>query len=127
MSDAAAATTVVVTRDLRRMASKLPRLAAVGDGDVVVAGDFNATRDLRESRRRLRDGYRDAAEQVGAGLTRTQPADIWLPPVFAGRPHSAARHDGDVGAHPARRRRRTVPTPRMHPRRFRLRGVFADR
>jgi endonuclease/exonuclease/phosphatase (EEP) superfamily protein YafD len=69
--------------DLRRMADKLPQLSATADGAVIVAGDFNATRDLREFRGLLRDGYRDAAEQAGAGLTRTHPADIWLPPVFA--------------------------------------------
>jgi endonuclease/exonuclease/phosphatase (EEP) superfamily protein YafD len=69
--------------DLHRMAEKLPQLAAAADGAVMVAGDFNATRDIREFRRLLRDGYRDAAEQAGAGLTRTHPADIWLPPVFA--------------------------------------------
>jgi endonuclease/exonuclease/phosphatase (EEP) superfamily protein YafD len=69
--------------DLRRMADKLRRLAAAAEGAVIVAGDFNATRDLREFRALLRDGYRDAAEQAGAGLTRTHPADIWLPPVFA--------------------------------------------
>jgi endonuclease/exonuclease/phosphatase (EEP) superfamily protein YafD len=69
--------------DLRRMADKLRGLAAAADGAVIVAGDFNATRDLREFRVLLRDGYRDAAEQAGAGLTRTHPADIWLPPVFA--------------------------------------------
>lgn len=69
--------------DLGRMAKKLPQLAGASDGAVMVAGDFNATRDLREFRRLLRDGYRDAAEQAGAGLTRTHPADIWLPPVFA--------------------------------------------
>src|SRR5829696_477172 len=55
--------------DLHGMAEKLRQLAAAGDGAVVVAGDFNATRDLREFRRLLRDGYRDAAEQAGAGLT----------------------------------------------------------
>jgi endonuclease/exonuclease/phosphatase (EEP) superfamily protein YafD len=69
--------------DLDRIARKLPQLAGASDGAVMVAGDFNATRDLREFRRLLRDGYRDAAEQAGAGLTRTHPADIWLPPVFA--------------------------------------------
>jgi endonuclease/exonuclease/phosphatase (EEP) superfamily protein YafD len=69
--------------DLERMAEKLPQLAGAGDGAVMVAGDFNATRDIREFRRLLRDGYRDAAEQAGAGLTRTHPADIRLPPVFA--------------------------------------------
>jgi endonuclease/exonuclease/phosphatase (EEP) superfamily protein YafD len=69
--------------DLDRMAKTLPQFGAAGDGAVVVAGDFNATRDIREFRRLLRGGYRDAAEQAGAGLTRTHPADIWLPPVFA--------------------------------------------
>ena len=70
--------------DLRRMAEKLPQLAESADGAVMVAGDFNATRDIREFRRLLRNGYRDAAEQAGAALlTRTHPADIWLPPVFA--------------------------------------------
>jgi len=69
--------------DLDRMAKTLPQFGATGDGAVVVAGDFNATRDIREFRRLLRGGYRDAAEQAGAGLTRTHPADIWLPPVFA--------------------------------------------
>ena len=70
--------------DFDRMAAKLPQLAAGGDGAVIVAGDFNATRDLREFRRLLRDGYRDAAEQAGAGLTRTHPDDVRvLPPLFA--------------------------------------------
>ena len=31
----------------------------------------------------LCDGYHDAAAQAGAGLTRTDPADIFLPPLFA--------------------------------------------
>jgi hypothetical protein len=40
--------------------------------------------DNLEFRRLLRGGYRDAAEQAGAGLTRTHPADVpLLPPVFA--------------------------------------------
>jgi endonuclease/exonuclease/phosphatase (EEP) superfamily protein YafD len=69
--------------DLARMAEKLPQLAMTGDGAVIVAGDFNATRDIREFRRLLRDGYPDTAEQAGAGLTRTHPADISLPTVFA--------------------------------------------
>jgi endonuclease/exonuclease/phosphatase (EEP) superfamily protein YafD len=70
--------------DLARLAEKLPRLAAACEGAVIVAGDFNATRDLREYRNLLRDGFRDAAEQAGAGLTRTHPADVRaLPPLFA--------------------------------------------
>jgi hypothetical protein len=42
---------------------------------VILAGD--------EFRRLLRDGYRDSAGQAGAGLTRTHPADIFLPPLLA--------------------------------------------
>jgi endonuclease/exonuclease/phosphatase (EEP) superfamily protein YafD len=69
--------------DLDRLATKLQKIAAGAGGPVLVAGDLNATPDIREFRRLLRDGYRDAAEQAGAGLTRTHPADIFLPPVFA--------------------------------------------
>jgi len=70
--------------DLARLAEKLPRLAAAGEGPVIVAGDFNATRDLREFRHLLRDGFGDAAAQAGAGLTRTHPADVRaLPALFA--------------------------------------------
>jgi endonuclease/exonuclease/phosphatase (EEP) superfamily protein YafD len=49
----------------------------------MVGGDLNATAAMREFQRLLRDGYHDAAEQAGAGLTRTHPADIVVPPVFA--------------------------------------------
>jgi endonuclease/exonuclease/phosphatase (EEP) superfamily protein YafD len=69
--------------DLSRLATVLSDIGASAEGPVIVAGDLNATPDVLEFRRLLRDGYRDAAEQAGAGLTRTHPADIWLPPVFA--------------------------------------------
>jgi endonuclease/exonuclease/phosphatase (EEP) superfamily protein YafD len=50
----------------------------------MLAADLNATPDNLEFRRLLHDGYRDAAEQAGAGLTRTHPSDVrLLPPVFA--------------------------------------------
>jgi endonuclease/exonuclease/phosphatase (EEP) superfamily protein YafD len=65
--------------DLARLRTVLGELG----GTVILAGDLNATPDALEFRRLLRDGYRDAAEQAGAGLTRTHPADIVLPPVFA--------------------------------------------
>ena len=39
----------------------------------VLAGDFNATLDHGELRRLLGTGYRDAADEVGAGLTPTWP------------------------------------------------------
>ncbi|WP_285749946.1 endonuclease/exonuclease/phosphatase family protein [Lentzea sp. NBRC 105346] len=49
----------------------------------VLAGDFNATLDHVALRRLLNAGYVDAADQVGAGLVHTWPAQIsfWPPPV----------------------------------------------
>ncbi|RKT52185.1 endonuclease/exonuclease/phosphatase family protein [Saccharothrix australiensis] len=48
----------------------------------VLAGDFNATLDHVGLRRLLNHGYVDAADQVGAGLDPTWPADaVWPPPV----------------------------------------------
>jgi endonuclease/exonuclease/phosphatase (EEP) superfamily protein YafD len=70
--------------DLDRLATKLQKISADAGRPVVVAGDLNATPDIREFRRLVRAGYRDAAEQAGAGLTRTYPADVrLLPPLFA--------------------------------------------
>jgi endonuclease/exonuclease/phosphatase (EEP) superfamily protein YafD len=69
--------------DMSRLATALQTIAAQAPGAVVVGGDLNATTDMPEFRRLLHDGYRDAAEQAGAGVTRTHPADIALPPVFA--------------------------------------------
>jgi endonuclease/exonuclease/phosphatase (EEP) superfamily protein YafD len=39
----------------------------------ILVGDFNATLDHAELRRLLATGYRDAADEVGAGLTPTWP------------------------------------------------------
>lgn len=69
--------------DLARFATVLSEIEAATKGPVIVAGDLNATPDVLEFRRLLRNGYRDAAEQAGAGLTRTHPADILIPPLFA--------------------------------------------
>jgi endonuclease/exonuclease/phosphatase (EEP) superfamily protein YafD len=69
--------------DLARLGEVLGEIAASARGPVVLAGDLNATPDVLEFRRLLREGYRDAAEQAGVGLTRTHPADIVIPPVFA--------------------------------------------
>jgi endonuclease/exonuclease/phosphatase (EEP) superfamily protein YafD len=56
----------------------------LGDGGcVAIAGDFNATLDMRPFRRLLSGGYRDAAEQAGASLTPTYPANSWVPPFMA--------------------------------------------
>lgn len=69
--------------DLARLTTTLHEIASDTEGPIMVAADLNATRDIREFRMLLRNGYRDGAEQAGAGLTRTHPADIFLPPVFA--------------------------------------------
>ncbi|AGB24960.1 metal-dependent hydrolase [Mycobacterium sp. JS623] len=50
---------------------------------VIVAGDLNATNDMREFRGLLRGGYRDAAEQSGAGVQFTFPSDSAVPPIVA--------------------------------------------
>jgi endonuclease/exonuclease/phosphatase (EEP) superfamily protein YafD len=47
----------------------------------LLLGDFNATVDHSALRALLASGYRDAAEQVGAGLTMTWPYDKPLPKV----------------------------------------------
>ena len=44
---------------------------------------MNSTTDMRPFRALLHDGYRDAAEQSGAGIKPTFPADTRLPPLVA--------------------------------------------
>ena len=56
--------------------------SSAGAAAVIVAGDFNATFDMEPFRRLLRNGFRDAAEQSGAGLIRSFPADSAVPPLF---------------------------------------------
>jgi endonuclease/exonuclease/phosphatase (EEP) superfamily protein YafD len=71
-------------RDLRRLPHTLLEEAeAAGSGAVVVAGDLNSTIDMRPFRALLRNGYRDGAQQSGAGIVRTFPADWRLPPFLA--------------------------------------------
>ncbi|WP_342746699.1 endonuclease/exonuclease/phosphatase family protein [Mycobacterium neglectum] len=52
-----------------------------GAGAVIVAGDLNSTFDMEPFRKFLAEGYRDAGEQVGAGLTRTYPSKPWRAPM----------------------------------------------
>ncbi len=54
---------------------------AAGSGAVIVAGDFNSTLDMQTFRKLLAEGYRDAGEQAGAGLTLTYPSKPWRRPV----------------------------------------------
>lgn len=70
--------------DLAMLGETLQKISASAAGPVMVAADLNATPDVLEFRRLLRNGYNDAAEQAGAGLTRTHPDDVrLLPPIFA--------------------------------------------
>lgn len=69
--------------DLARLAGTLLKTARASAGPVLLAGDLNATPDMREFRRLLRQGYQDAGAQAGAGVVRTHPSDIVAPPVFA--------------------------------------------
>jgi endonuclease/exonuclease/phosphatase (EEP) superfamily protein YafD len=78
-------------RDLRRLPHTLLEVAEVaGSGAVVVAGDLNSTMDMRPFRALLRNGYRDAAEQSGAGILPTFPAD-WRLPAFLALDHILTR------------------------------------
>lgn len=71
-------------RDLDRLSGTLLEVAEqTGGGPVIVAGDLNSTTDMRPFRGLLRNGYRDAAEQSGAGIEPTFPADWRLPPFIA--------------------------------------------
>jgi endonuclease/exonuclease/phosphatase (EEP) superfamily protein YafD len=66
--------------DITQFPTTLQQAARIaGSGAVIVAGDLNSTYDMRPFRRLLDEGYRDGAEQAGAGLTRSFPSSR---PVF---------------------------------------------
>ncbi|MEW9553423.1 endonuclease/exonuclease/phosphatase family protein [Nonomuraea sp. NPDC050783] len=48
----------------------------------ILAGDFNASLDHAPLRELLSRGYKDAADQVGAGLIPTWPANKKIPPII---------------------------------------------
>ena len=68
-------------RDITHLDDVLPHLP--DRGVTIVGGDFNATPDVSQFRRLLRHGFADAADQAGAGATRTYPSDRWYPPLIA--------------------------------------------
>lgn len=68
--------TAGLTNAMRQMAG------SSAGGAVVVAGDLNATRDMRQFRQLLGDGFQDAHEQAGTILAPTYPAHSWLPPLL---------------------------------------------
>jgi endonuclease/exonuclease/phosphatase (EEP) superfamily protein YafD len=69
-------------RDINLLPATLSEVGEqAGAGSVIVATDLNSTADMRPFRALLRKGYRDAAEQSGAGIKPTFPADSRLPPL----------------------------------------------
>jgi endonuclease/exonuclease/phosphatase (EEP) superfamily protein YafD len=71
-------------RDLDRLPVTLSEVGERAGADcVILAGDVNSTTDMRPFRALLRNGYRDAAEQSGAGFTPTFPANSRIPPLIA--------------------------------------------
>lgn len=64
-------------QDIARVGPVLQHLPT--DAPVIVGGDFNAPPSVPQFRALLTGGYADAAEQAGAGLTPTYPANRLIP------------------------------------------------
>lgn len=89
-------------QELARLPLSLDEAArAAGSGAAIVAGDFNATRYMAPYRRLLRGGYKDVADQSGAGLTPTYPAGRRVPPLL-GIDHILTRNSSASGVHTVR-------------------------
>ena len=70
-------------RDITAFPDTLADLAAVaGPGAAIVAGDFNASFDMKPFRKLLSGGFKNAAEQAGAGMVRTFPAERSIPALI---------------------------------------------
>jgi endonuclease/exonuclease/phosphatase (EEP) superfamily protein YafD len=70
-------------RDLNQLPVTMSEVGKrAGAGSVIVAADLNSTTDMRPFRALLGNGYSDAAEQSGAGIKPTFPADSRLPPLI---------------------------------------------
>ncbi len=102
-------------RDYGRFARTLADLAAKSEGGaILIGGDFNSTIDMRPYRELLTNGYRDAAEQAGAGRELTYPANRRIPPVHGSGPLPDPREHRRVVANGADRGHR--PPRRAHHR-----------
>jgi endonuclease/exonuclease/phosphatase (EEP) superfamily protein YafD len=78
--------------DFDQLPTTLNALATQANGaPVIVGGDFNATIDMLPFRDLLTNGYRDAAEQAGAGRELTYPANRRRLPPFMGLDHFLTR------------------------------------
>ncbi|ADP79058.1 Endonuclease/exonuclease/phosphatase [Pseudofrankia inefficax] len=75
-------TTTAYTKRWRAQLDQLAADVRSSPLPVVLAGDFNATRDHRPFRHLLDSGVRDAHDVTGAGWQPTWPADLTLPPVI---------------------------------------------
>jgi endonuclease/exonuclease/phosphatase (EEP) superfamily protein YafD len=69
--------------DMTTLGSILEELSQSTDEAALVAGDLNSTPDMQLFRRLLHAGYRDGAEQAGAGWAPTFPGSMPIPPLFA--------------------------------------------
>lgn len=58
-------------------------MASAGTGPAIVGADFNSTYDHAVFRDLVGGRFEDAADQAGAGILPTYPADRWFPPVLA--------------------------------------------
>ncbi|WP_237570027.1 endonuclease/exonuclease/phosphatase family protein [Mycolicibacterium lacusdiani] len=86
-------------KDLADFPATLADVADHADGGaILVGGDFNATTDMQPFRDLLANGYRDAAEQAGAGFVRTYPANRRIP-SFMGIDHVLTRDCTATSAH----------------------------
>ncbi|WP_375491218.1 endonuclease/exonuclease/phosphatase family protein [uncultured Jatrophihabitans sp.] len=68
-------------KDITHLPAVLPKLAP--GAPALVGGDFNATPDSAQFRAVLHSGFQDAADQAGAGTTRSYPSDRSFPPLIA--------------------------------------------
>lgn len=89
-------------RDVSKFGKTLAEVADQSNGaPVLVGGDFNSTIDMRPYRELLSNGYRDAAEQAGAGREFTYPSNERIPP-FMGIDHFLTRDCTAVSSYTAR-------------------------
>lgn len=74
--------------ELRSLDDQLRARIQDTDDPIIVGADLNATWDMVQFRSLLGDGFSDAAELAGAGITATYPTDkkllgVTAPPIFA--------------------------------------------
>ena len=92
----------VWSREMGKLPATLDAIAAENPSkSVVVAGDFNSTLNMKQFRGLLTNGYRDAAEESGAGVVRTYPANRWYPPII-GIDHVLTRNASADGVYTVR-------------------------